>query len=61
MRFAPHLGGFSPTMQQSIALARVPRGAKGACEVDVRGKRQPVRIVRPPFVRNGRRVYKDPA
>ncbi len=54
-------GIFSPTLSTSIALARIPRAAKGAAEVDIRGKRQPVIIVRPPFVRAGKRVYKDPA
>jgi aminomethyltransferase len=53
-------GIFSPTLSYAIALARVPKDAAGRCEVEVRGKRQPVRIVRPPFVRNGVRVYKDP-
>jgi len=51
-------GIFSPTLGYSIALARVPAEAKGACEVDVRGKRKKARLVRPPFVRNGRKVYK---
>jgi aminomethyltransferase len=54
-------GVFSPTLGVGIALARIPRNAKGAAEVEIRGKRQPVLIVRPPFVRQGRRVYKDPA
>jgi len=54
-------GVFSPTLGYAIALARIPRSARGSCEVDVRGRRQPVRIVRPPFVRNGVRVFKDPA
>jgi aminomethyltransferase len=49
-------GGFSPTMQTSIALARLPvRAAPGEqAEVEVRDKRLPARIVRPPFVRHGR-------
>ena len=51
-------GIFSPTLGYSIALARIPAAASGKAEVDVRGRRQPVRIVRPPFVRNGQRVYK---
>ena len=51
-------GIFSPTLGYSIALARLPRGAKGDCEVQLRGKRLPARIVRPPFVRQGQRVYK---
>ncbi len=54
-------GVFSPTLGIGIALARIPAGAKGSAEVEIRGRRLPVDIVRPPFVRNGRRVYKDPA
>ena len=56
-------GTFSPTLGYSIALARVPRGATGSCAVELRGKAtsarpaQPARIVKPPFVRHGRRVY----
>lgn len=50
-------GLFSPTLGYSIALARIPRAAKGKCEVDIRGRRLPARIVRPPFVRNGRKVH----
>ncbi len=46
-------GGFSPTMEQSIALARLPAGDYDTANVDIRGKLQPVRIVKPPFVRNG--------
>ncbi len=46
-------GGFSPTMEQSIALARVPAAAAGQCEVVIRNKTIPARVVRPPFVRNG--------
>ncbi len=46
-------GGFSPTMEQSIALARLPAGDYDSASVDIRGKLQPVRIVKPPFVRNG--------
>ena len=47
-------GSFSPTLQRSIALARVPRAATGRVLVDVRGKLLSARIVRPPFVRHGR-------
>jgi glycine cleavage system T protein (aminomethyltransferase) len=49
-------GGFSPTMQTSIALARLPSGAApgDAVEVEVRDKRLAARVVRPPFVRHGR-------
>lgn len=50
-------GIFSPTLGYSIALARLPRAARGACQVDVRGKLLPVRIVKPPFVRHGKQVF----
>ena len=46
-------GTFSPTMQRSIALARVPAGAGTRVEVEIRGKRLPAAVVKPPFVRNG--------
>ncbi len=47
-------GSFSPTLGRSIALARIPTTAKGdSCEVDIRGRREPARIVKLPFVRNG--------
>ena len=47
-------GTFSPTLGRAIALARVPRGTGGSCHVFIRGRKLPVRIVKPPFVRNGR-------
>jgi glycine cleavage system T protein (aminomethyltransferase) len=49
-------GSFSPTLQTSIALARLPvRAAPGErAEVEVRDKRLTARLVRPPFVRHGR-------
>ncbi len=47
-------GGFSPTMNCSIALARVPATAAGSCEVEIRGTLHAARMVRPPFVRHGR-------
>ena len=50
-------GIFSPTLGYSIALARLPRSAKGAAHVDIRGKLLPCRIVRPPFVRTGKKVF----
>jgi len=46
-------GSFSPTLQRAIAFARVPKSTGESCEVDIRGKRMPARIVKPPFVRNG--------
>lgn len=50
-------GIFSPTLGYSIALARLPRAAQGACQVDLRGKLKAARIVKPPFVRNGKKVF----
>ncbi len=47
-------GGFSPTLERSIALARVPAGDYDRAQVEVRGKLLNVRIVKPPFVRNGK-------
>lgn len=46
-------GTFSPTIKRSIALARVPPGSSGDCEVIIRDRACPARIVKPPFVRNG--------
>lgn len=51
-------GTFSPTLGYAIALARLPAGASGDAQVDIRGKLHAVKIVKPPFVRNGERVYK---
>lgn len=47
-------GGFSPTLGRSIALARVPAGDYDRAQVEVRGKLLDVRIVKTPFVRNGK-------
>ncbi|MBB71187.1 MAG: glycine cleavage system protein T [Legionellales bacterium] len=50
-------GGFSPTLECSIALARVPKGIGEHCTVEVRGKQLRARVVKPPFVRNGKKVF----
>lgn len=50
-------GTFSPTLGLSIALARVPTGIADQAMVDIRGKHVPVAVVRPPFVRNGKKVF----
>ncbi len=47
-------GGFSPSLQRTIALARIPAGEDVECAVDIRGKMLRARIVRPPFVRQGK-------
>jgi aminomethyltransferase len=51
-------GIFSPTLGYSIGLARVPKNIESDCQVEIRGKKLDVKIVRPPFVRNGQKVYK---
>lgn len=50
-------GTFSPTLQHSIAMARVPRATKDTCNVEMRGKLVPARVVKLPFVRNGKKVF----
>ncbi|MGV0035230.1 MAG: glycine cleavage system aminomethyltransferase GcvT [Candidatus Azotimanducaceae bacterium WSBS_2022_MAG_OTU7] len=50
-------GAFSPTLEKSIALARVSATSSNMA-VEIRGKMQPVECVTPPFVRNGKQVYK---
>jgi aminomethyltransferase len=47
-------GSFAPTLGRSIALARVPVDAQEPCEVVIRDRAQPAKIVKPPFVRNGK-------
>lgn len=47
-------GTFSPTLAKGIALARVPGGDVGAVEVDIRGRRHSLRVVKYPFVRDGK-------
>ncbi|MEB8432247.1 glycine cleavage system aminomethyltransferase GcvT [Cocleimonas sp. KMM 6892] len=47
-------GSFSPTLGKAIAFARIPTEAKDTCQVDIRGKLLTARIVKPPFVRNGK-------
>ena len=47
-------GTFSPTLERSIALARVPAGALQQVQVDIRGKLLNARVVKPPFVRFGK-------
>ena len=51
-------GLFSPTLGYSIGLVRLPRGASGECSVDIRGRWKSARIVKPPFVRHGSKVFK---
>ena len=47
-------GTFSPTLERSIGLARVPVGTYASVQVEVRGRPLPARVVRVPFVRHGK-------
>ena len=47
-------GTFSPTMGKAIALASVPKGSAEMCEIEMRNKMVSAKIVKPPFVRNGK-------
>jgi aminomethyltransferase len=51
-------GSFSPTLQQSIALARLPLGVAigDDVEVDIRGKLLKAKVSKPVFARNGKSV-----
>lgn len=51
-------GVFSPSLNQSIAIARVPAAFKGeTAKVIMRGKELPVRVLKLPFVRNGKKQF----
>ena len=47
-------GSFSPTLGHAIALARVNGDIGETCQVEVRGKLLNAKVVKPPFVRNGK-------
>ena len=48
-------GSFSPTLQQSIALARIPAGVEigTVVDVEIRDKKLKAKVVKPSFARNG--------
>ena len=50
-------GTFSPSLGHSIALARIPAGRWEGAEVEMRGKRVAVQLVKPGFVRHGKRIF----
>ncbi len=51
-------GVFSPSLKQSIAIARVPVGFSGdTAKVVMRGKEVDVRVLKLPFVRNGQKQF----
>lgn len=50
-------GGYSPTLEKSIALARVPAEIGTQCFVEIRHKQIPAQVIKPPFVRHGKKVF----
>ncbi len=53
-------GGFSPTAGVSIGLARIPKGDFDRVNIQIRNKAVPARVVKPPFVRNGKILIERP-
>jgi aminomethyltransferase len=50
-------GTFSPSLDYSIAIARVPATTGDSALVDIRGKLLPVKVIKLPFVRNGQKQF----
>ncbi|WP_300432244.1 glycine cleavage system aminomethyltransferase GcvT [uncultured Thalassolituus sp.] len=50
-------GTFSPSLQCSIAMARVPAATGDTAQVDLRGKLTDVKVIKLPFVRNGKKMF----
>lgn len=46
-------GGFSPTLGCSLGLARIPMGNFSSLSIEIRGKRIPAKMIKPPFVKKG--------
>lgn len=49
-------GSYSPTLDKSIALARVPVGTGDRVMVDIRGKLIPAQVGKPRFIKHGKTV-----
>ena len=47
-------GSFAPTLEKSIAFARVTANVGSHCKVEVRNKLLEADVVKPPFARNGK-------
>lgn len=50
-------GTFSPSLKQSIAIARVPMATVDKAQVDLRGTLTDVKVVDLPFVRQGKKQF----
>jgi aminomethyltransferase len=52
-------GSFSPTLNKGIALARVPIDTGDSCLVEMRGKYVIAQVIKPPFVRQGKKTFSN--
>jgi aminomethyltransferase len=52
-------GSFSPTLNKGIALARVPTATGDQCFVEMRGKYVTAQVIKPPFVRQGKKTFSN--
>lgn len=52
-------GSFSPTLSKGIALARVPAATGTECLVEMRGKHVLAQVIKPPFVRQGKKTFSE--
>lgn len=52
-------GSFSPTLSKGIALARVPANIGHHCLIEMRGKQIPAQVIKPPFVRQGKKTFSN--
>ena len=50
-------GTFSPTLKVSIGIARIKKETQGNVFVEIRGNLEPVRLIKLPFVRNGKKMF----
>jgi len=50
-------GGYSPTLEKSIALARVSAPIGNECLVEIRNKLIKAQVIKPPFVRHGKKMF----
>jgi aminomethyltransferase len=48
---------FSPSLNCSIALARLPLASGDFCQVTIRDKNYRVKIIKPPFIRKGKKAF----
>lgn len=50
-------GGFSPTLKQSIAMARIQNQEVDQVSVEIRGKRLDAQVIKLPFIRRGKPTF----